>query len=75
VFEKIVNAVEYWRIDEALDLIKPLVGSDLAGSAKSIKKYRDWIVHRNPRKPAPAKVDPQYAKEILKQITDTLDRA
>lgn len=75
VFEKIINAVEYWRIDEALDLIKPLVGSDLAGSAKNIKRYRDWIVHRNPRKPTPAKIDPQSAKEILKLITDNLDRA
>lgn len=75
VFEKIVSAVEYWRIDEALDLIKPLVGSDLAGSAKNIKKYRDWIVHRNPRKPTPATVDAQYAKEILKLITEALDRA
>lgn len=75
VFKKIVNTVEYWKIDDALDLIKPLVGSDLAGSAKNIKKYRDWIVHRNPRKPTPATVDAQYAKEILKLISDALERA
>ncbi len=73
VFKKIANTVEYWRIDEALDLIKPLVGADLAGQAKSIKKYRDWVAHRNPRKPTPAKVDPQSARELLKLIAAALD--
>jgi len=28
VTKKVVNAVEYWKIDEALDLLKPLTGSD-----------------------------------------------
>jgi hypothetical protein len=73
VFEKISSTIEYWRVDEALDLIKPLVGGDLAGQAKSIKKYRDWVAHRNPRKPTPARVDPQTAREILKIIAAALD--
>lgn len=73
VFEKVCNVVEYWRIDEALDLIKPLVGGDIAGQAKGIKKYRDWVAHRNPRKETPARVDPQTAREILKIIAAALD--
>jgi hypothetical protein len=73
VFEKMTSTIEYWRIDEAIDLIKPLVGSDLAGQAKSIKKYRDWVAHRNPRKPTPAKIDPQTAREILKIIAAAID--
>jgi len=73
IFEKISSAIEYWRVDEALDLIKPMVGSDLAGQAKSIKKYRDWVSHRNPHKPTPARVDPQTAREILKIIAAALD--
>ncbi len=73
VFEKISSTIEYWRIDEAIDLIKPLVGGNLAGQAKSIKKYRDWVAHRNPRKPTPARVDPQTARELLKIIAAALD--
>lgn len=73
VFKKIYETVEYWRIDDAIDLIKPLVGSDLAGQAKNIKKYRDWVVHKNPRKSTPAKIDPQTAKELFKRIAIALD--
>jgi hypothetical protein len=73
VFEKMTSTIEYWRIDDAIDLIKPLVGGDLAGQAKSIKKYRDWVAHRNPRKPTPAKIDPQTTREILKIIAAAID--
>lgn len=75
VFEKISHTIERWRIDEALDLIKPMVGGDLAGQAKSIKKYRDWVAHRNPRTPVPTRVDPQTARELLKLIAVALDAA
>lgn len=72
VFKKIIDAIEYWRIDDALDLVKPLVGSTLAGDTKNIKRYRDWIVHRNPRKEQPPIVDPETAKQILMRITELL---
>ncbi|MCX7113641.1 MAG: hypothetical protein NTX45_26865 [Proteobacteria bacterium] len=47
--------------------------SRIAGQAKGIKKYRDWVAHRNPRKPTPARVDPQTARELLKIIAAALD--
>ena len=56
-----------------LDMIKPMVGSDLAGQAKNIKKYRDWIAHRNPRKATPARIDLQTTRELLKLIAIALD--
>lgn len=73
VFKEISSKIEYMRIDNAIDLIKPLVGGDLAGQAKSIKKYRDWIAHRNTRKPTPAKIDPETTREILKIIATAID--
>lgn len=73
VLGKVVEAVEYWRIDEALDLIKPLVGSNLAGQTKQIKRYRDWVAHQNPRKPTPARIDVPTATVILKNIAVALE--
>lgn len=73
VFKQLAISIERWQIDKALDLIKPIVGRDLAGQAKNIKKYRDWIAHRNPRKATPARIDPNTARELLKLISMALD--
>lgn len=73
VLNKVIDTVEFWRIDEALDLIKPLVGGDLVGQAKQIKRYRDWVAHRNPHKPIPAQIDPATAIVILKNIAAAFD--
>ena len=73
VFEELATSVERWQIDKVLDLIKPMVGGDLVGQAKNIKKYRDWIAHRNPRKTTPARVDAQTARELLKIIATALE--
>lgn len=73
VTDQVIAAVEYWRIDEALDAIKPAVGGELVGQAKQIKRYRDWLAHRNPRKPSPAQIDPATASRILQRIVGLLD--
>ena len=65
---KVVDAMEYWRADDVLDLIKALVGADLAGKAKQVKKHRDWIAHKNPRKPSPTKVTPTFTYQVLSEI-------
>ena len=73
VTSKVIDSIEYWKIDEALDLLKPLTGSDAVGHAKQIKRYRDWVVHRNPRKPSPPKIDPTSAKATLVHLARVLD--
>ncbi len=66
--EKLDREIEYWRIDEMLDLLKGSLDSALIGSAKQIKSYRDWIAHRNERKPSPAKITPSTAYRVLSEI-------
>lgn len=69
---KFKSVVEYWRIDEILDLFKGEVDGDLIGRAKQIKKYRDWIAHRNPNKAAPPQATPAIAFEVLTDVIDQI---
>lgn len=75
LFEKLLKAIEYWKIGEALDLAKPLVGSELIGQIKQVKQYRDWIAHRNPRKPTPTKTDADTVERLLCQAIQALGRS
>lgn len=76
VTAKVSGDVEYWKIDQALDLIKPLVADvGLLGQAKQIKQFRDWVAHRNPSKPTPPQTDPGMARVLLKQLARALDTA
>jgi len=74
VHQKVENEIEYWKSLDVLDLFKTVVGSDLIGNAKQIKKYRDWIAHKNPRKGAPSNVPPQAAYKILSDIISTVEQ-
>lgn len=51
-----------------MNLIKVLVGDDLAGKAKHIKRHRDWLAHRNLKKPSPANVQPVFVYQVLSEI-------
>lgn len=73
VTRKVVNTVEYWKIDEMLDLLALIAGSRAIGQAKQIKRYRDWIAHQNPRKSSPGKIDPTTAKTILVHLAQMLE--
>lgn len=73
VAQKVVSSIEYWKIDEALDLLAPIAGSLAVGQAKQIKRYRDWVAHRNPRKSSPGKIDPTTAKTILVYLSRLLE--
>jgi len=74
VTAKVAGDVEYWKIDQALDLIKPLfLDARLIGQAKQIKQYRDWVAHRNPRKSTPPQTDPGMAHVLLKELAKALD--
>ena len=65
--------VEYWRLDELLELFKSIVEGSQIGNAKQIKHYRDWIVHRNPDKNAPS--PPADAYSLLLAIIDAVEQA
>ncbi|VVE25960.1 hypothetical protein [Pandoraea commovens] len=72
--EKFKSEVEYWRFDEILDLFKPELDVNLIGRAKQIKRYRDWIAHRNTNKEPPTKVSPDTVFEVLSKVVDEISQ-
>lgn len=70
--DKIGHEVEYWKKDDILDLLKGTIDSRQLGMAKNIKKYRDWVVHRNPKRLPPSKTDPKTAYRTLSEILDAV---
>lgn len=71
--QKIEQEIEYWRIDDILDMLKVIIDSTLIGNAKQVKQYRDWVAHRNVNKGSPPNVPPQNAYQILSEILCQLD--
>ena len=72
LYEAISKNIEYWKIDEILDVLKVLIDPDLIGQAKQIKKYRDWVAHRNIKKKSPPNVVPERAYSVLAEIHEKL---
>lgn len=73
VYDKIEFEIEYWRMDDILDIFKGPIDSHLIGNVKQIKAYRDWIAHRNIKKGAPSNVLPQTAYKVLSEIIIALE--
>ena len=73
VQEKLENNIETWRLTDVLDIFKAIVDSSLIGRAKQIKKYRDWVAHKNPNKGMPENITPQYAYNTLSNILESLE--
>ncbi|MFP4310124.1 MAG: hypothetical protein ACLFQQ_23170 [Desulfococcaceae bacterium] len=74
VHKKIDSEMEYWKSEDILDLFKSIVNPNLIGNAKQIKKYRDWIAHKNPKKGPPSNVPPQTAYKILSEIITAIEK-
>jgi len=72
LYEKVHSGIERWKSADILDLLKGDIDANLLGLAKKIKKYRDWIAHRNPKSSA-EKTDPISAHTILSQIMNLLE--
>lgn len=73
VHRKVDLEMEYWKSDDILDMFKTIINPDLVGQAKQIKRYRDWVAHRNIAKGPPANVPPKKAYEILSEILCQLE--
>jgi hypothetical protein len=73
VHEKIENELEYWRIDDMLNIFKAIIDPQVVGQAKQVKQYRDWIAHKNPKKSMPQIVTPKMAYSVLSEITRLLE--
>lgn len=49
LYDRFESAVEHWNFEDILELLKDVVHPSRLGDAKNIKKYRDYIAHRNPK--------------------------
>ena len=74
VCRKVEDSLEYMRANDLLDLIKVVVGEDLTGKAKQIKRHRDWLAHKNKKKPSPANVQPVFVYQVLSEIVGQVSR-
>jgi hypothetical protein len=70
--DHIAEKLEYSRFDELLDLYKARIDARDVGDVKNVKKYRDWIAHRNPKRTPPAVVDPVTVRAKLGDVMDQI---
>lgn len=73
--KKFAQSVERWPVGEILDLFKKEVGDDLLRSTQAIKKYRDWVAHRNPKKAPPPRTDPSHTFDVLSSVVAKIHEA
>ncbi len=73
IHEKVEQEIEYWKINDILDMFKVVIDPDIIGQAKQIKQYRDWVAHRNISKGTPPNITPQKAYEIISKILKELE--
>ncbi|HKL23301.1 MAG TPA: hypothetical protein VJ895_00955 [Candidatus Nanoarchaeia archaeon] len=70
--EKIIEKIERWPLGEILDLYKTIIDSHTVGMIKQIKKYRDWLVHKNTNKGSPGKIGYEDAYIYLSDFLNFL---
>lgn len=71
----IIGKSERWTLNEKLQVVLiPLIGDAKTKSIELIKKYRDWIAHRSPKKEMPAKTNLEGAYSQLSTTIDTLQQ-
>lgn len=73
LYAKYEREVEYWKTEDVLDVFKGEIDGALLGDAKNIKKHRDWVAHRNPSRPSPGKVGPDFAYRVLSEILEQVE--
>jgi hypothetical protein len=70
--QQIVDAVEWWKVDDKLDILKPLLTVKVVGRLKQIRQFRDWVAHRNPSA-SPNNIDPQTAYTLLREAVQQIE--
>lgn len=72
LYDKYIDETERWKPGDVLDLFKKDIDTQLLGLAKQIKRYRDYIAHRNPKK-TPTKTDPEIAYAALSRLMQAME--
>lgn len=71
---KVEREIEYWRIEDVFKVFEFLLDKNVLEEAKQIKKYRDWITHRNPKKGNPGTITPRRTYRVLSEILASLEK-
>jgi hypothetical protein len=74
LYRKFESDIEYGKVEDLLGLFKQDIDAHLIGALKNVKRHRDWIAHRNPRRPSPGAVTPVFAYRILSEILEHIGR-
>ena len=78
ITEKMIEKIESSPIGELLDLYKTIIDSNTVGMIKQIKRYRDWLVHKNTKKGSPGKISYEdtyiFLSDFLNFISADLNR-
>ncbi|CAM2156606.1 RiboL-PSP-HEPN domain-containing protein [Pararobbsia alpina] len=69
--DKVECEAEFWRVGDILDLFKGEIDTHQIARIKEIKRYRDWIAHRNPRRSVPPAFSPE---EVYGHLTELWGR-
>jgi competence protein ComGF len=73
---KLEDIIERSREDDKIEIVSSILNSGsssaLSGDLKNIKKYRDWIAHKNPKKPSPSSIKPDSAYTYFKKAIELL---
>lgn len=65
------NEVERWPLHHILELFQDEIDKELIDRVVQIKRYRDWLAHRNPSK-RPRVVDPTTSFNLLSTLLQHL---
>jgi hypothetical protein len=71
VLKRVSHDVEWWKVDDKLEMVKPLLTGKIVGILRQFKNYRDWIAHRSAWA-VPPKAAPQFVFDTLREAIEYL---
>lgn len=71
LYEEFEKKSQWWT-DEVLRIFEKRIRKDLIHDARDIRRYRNWVAHKNPKKPAPS-VTPEFAYETLTKLVELIE--
>lgn len=75
IHQHLVMTSERWQNQEILDLFKAAgVSAELIGQAKNIKRFRDWVAHKNPKKPPVSQTTPETTYQVLSALLQEIQQ-
>ncbi|TAE30897.1 MAG: hypothetical protein EAZ92_03480 [Candidatus Kapaibacterium sp.] len=74
LYDRVLKDIEWWRLDDKIDMTKSLFDSKLLENLTHIKKYRNWVAHRNPNQ-QPPNIKPGNAYTYLREAIESIQNS